>query len=1022
MDERIIRAKLDTLRRRTILTSWPVGPWQVREADYTAESAYEFRGDWRPLQEGETFAALTTVFCRASVACPAATTPTGKLCFHFPGLAGVEGLLRVDGQAYAGLDANHDRVPALASGAHALELEFVSWLRAMCQPDLRGERAVFKGANVIEVDPDVEAAYYDLRFVAEAIPEVTDERRKKRLAAALEEALLAVDLTLAREDFGREVQQARAILAERLAAIQPDPEGGKVCLVGHTHIDTAWLWPLSETVRKCGRTFSTAARLMEQYPDFHFACSQAQLYQYTKERFPELYEQIKGWVATGRWETTGAMWVESDCNVPSGEALIRQMLYGLAFFRDEFGTRPRVCWLPDVFGYPASLPSILAGCGIPYFMTCKLHWQSQNPFPSHLFWWEGTDGARVLAHVPKLLRYYNGTIVPQELRMAWENFKEKGIYDEVMLPFGYGDGGGGVTPEMMEYAAREKRFPGLPATRVTGGEAYFDTVVAQSPDLPAWVGELYLETHRGTYTTQGRTKRANRKSELLLRDAEIWGSWAGLGGQPVEMAPLHQAWERVLLQQFHDILPGSSIGPVYEDNLADLDRAQEAALGVRQAALRALADGAAPAGDLVVFNSLSWSRSDPVEAVVADPGGAFHLRDAHGRSCPVQVLSRGDGQARILFEPYDVPAMGYESYTVRPGAPGTMDGLAARERGLENAALRAEFDDEGNLVRLLDKRCGREVISPEEPANLWQLFQDGPEREAAWNVHDTFEKRQYGWDGPATIRVIESGPVRAALLIERARGDTQASLRVELHKRLPRLDFVADVDWQERQTMLKLAFPVQVRSTEATCEIQFGTVQRPTHRNTTWDQQKFEICAHHWVDLSEGGYGVSLLNDGRFGHDVKGNMLRLTALRGPEYPDPQADLGDHHFVYALYPHAGDWREGGTARRGWELNAPMTAVVSRGSGNGGARSLLEVEGSGVVVTAFKPAEDGDGWVLRLYEAHGGRGPVQVRFAQPPTRAVATNLVEEPEDGLDLAGSALSFEVKPYEIKTFRLWWR
>ncbi len=1021
MDERIIRAKLDTLRRRTVVASWPVGPWEVREADYKPDSRYIYRGDWRPMREGETFVALTTVFCRASVDCPAATTPSGKLYLHFPGMAGVEGLLRVDGRAYAGLDANHDRVPAPDPGAHALELEFVSWLRAMCQPDMLGERAVFKGANVVEVDPDLEAAYYDLRFVAEAIPEVADERRRKRLAAALEEALLAIDLTLEPKDFALEVARARAILAERLAAIQPDPEGGKVCLVGHTHIDTAWLWPLSETVRKCGRTFATAARLMEQYPDFHFACSQAQLYRYTKERFPELYEQIKGWVATGRWETTGAMWVESDCNVPSGEALIRQMLHGLAFFRDEFGTRPRVCWLPDVFGYPASLPSILAGCGIPYFMTCKLHWQSLNPFPYHLFWWEGTDGARVLAHIPKLQRYYNGTIVPQELRVAWENFKEKGIYDEVMLPFGYGDGGGGVTPEMMEYAAREKRFPGLPATRVTGGEAYFDTVMAQSPDLPAWVGELYLETHRGTYTTQGRTKRANRKSELLLRDAEIWGAWASLGGDAIDMSPLRQAWERVLLQQFHDILPGSSIGQVYEDNLADHDRAQEAALAVRQAALHALADRAAPAGALVVFNALSWSRGDPVEAMVGDPGGAFHLRDSRGRSCSVQVLSRGDGQARVLFEPYDVPALGYESYTVQPGAPGDLGGLAVWERGLENGALRAEFGDEGNLVRLLDKRCGREVVSPEEPANLWQLFQDGPEREAAWNVHDTFEKRQYAWDGPATIRVVESGPVRAALLIERARGDTQVSLRIELYKRLARLDFVADVDWQERQTMLKVAFPVQVRSTEATCEIQFGSVQRPTHRNTTWDQQKFEVCAHHWVDLSEGGYGVSLLNDGKFGHDVKDNMLRLTALRGPEYPDPQADLGAHHFVYALYPHAGDWREGGTVRRGWELNVPMTAVRSRGGGGGGARSLLQVEGAGVVVTCFKPADDGDGWVLRLYEAHGGRGPVSVRFAAPPSRALATNLVEEPEATIEVAGSELSFEIKPYEVKTFRLWW-
>lgn len=1020
MDERIIQKKLEILASRAVQQRWPVGPWQVRPAEYTPAGEYIFASDWRPLQPHETFPALQTLFFAAELACPEPTTPKRKLYLDFGDLEGLEGLLRVDGQAYAGLDANHRKVPAPNVGRHALQVECIVWLRAMCQTELRSRRAAFAGASLAEVDADLEAAWYDLRFVAEAIPFVSDERRRGRLAAALEEALLAIDLTLPDEALAEEVRRARTLLAERLAAISPDPEAGQICLVGHTHIDTAWLWPLSETVRKCGRTFATAARWMEQFPDFHFACSQPQLYAYTQGRYPELYAEIKKWVASGRWETAGAMWVESDCNVPSGESLIRQILYGLTFFRQEFGTRPRVCWLPDVFGYPASLPQILVGCGVPYFMTCKLHWQSTNPFPYHLFWWEGLDGSRVLAHIPRLMRYYNGAPTPEQLRFAWDNFREKAVYGEVMLPFGYGDGGGGVTAEMLEYATRAKCFPGLPTTRVSTGEGYFDAVAAAAPELPTWEGELYLETHRGTYTTQSRAKRANRKSELLLRDAEFFGVWANSEGAAILLQPLREAWRRVLLQQFHDILPGSSIGQVYTDNLADHEQAQAAALAVRGASLRWLADHRAPAGALCVFNSLSWARSDPLQAVVADPGGPFHLRDSRGRICPVQLLSRGGGQVHILFEPYNVPPLGVETFTVAEGELGVLDGVTAWERGLENAALRVEFDDEGQIIRLLDKRLGREVIPPGETANVWQLFQDGPEREAAWNVHDTFERRRYAFQEPAIITVVERGPVRAMLRIERAYRDTHFVQQVSLYRRTPRLDFATDVDWRERQTMFKIAFPVAVRSPQATYEVQFGAVQRPTHRNTSWDAVKFEVCAHHWADLSEAGYGVSLLNDCKYGYDVRGHVLRLTALRGPEYPDPEADLGAQHFVYALWPHAGDWRTGETVRRGWELNVPMVAVISQGQGVGGAWSYAQVEGlPSVVVSAIKPAEDGVGTILRLYEAHGGRGEITVTLGSLPHRVTAINLVEEPQGDIATVGGRFRAALKPFEIRTFRV---
>jgi len=1036
VDERIIQRKLSLLQRRAVRKQWRIEPWLVREAKYMPDGAYQYEGDWRPLRPEETFAALQTVFLKAQVEVPAPTTPRGQLYLLLgsrdlmsalaafgvtANISSLEGLLRVDGQSYAGVDANHYRIVAPPPGRHELEIEAISWLRAMCMPELLSQRAAFGGAMLLEVDAELEGAYYDLRFVDEAIPQVKDARRKGLLTAAIEEAMLGIDLTLPDEALVAEARAARELLQTRLQAIQLDPEAGRICLVGHTHIDTAWLWPLAETIRKCGRTFATAVRLMEQFPDFHFACSQAQLYAYTKEHYPELYAEIKQWAKTGRWETAGAMWVESDCNVPAGESLIRQILHGLAFFRQEFGTRPRVCWLPDVFGYPASLPAILRGCDVPYFFTCKLHWQATNPFPHHLFHWEGLDGSRVLAHIPKLQNYYNGNPTPAQLMFGWENYNQKVAYDELMFTFGYGDGGGGMTPEMMEYAHRARCFPGLPATRLDDGEGFFDRVAAQSPDLPTWVGELYLETHRGTYTTQSRTKRANRKSEILLREAEVWGSVAQMEGADADLSPLQDAWQRVLLQQFHDILPGSSIGQVYVDALADHDKAQEAALGVRNAALRWLADRSAPAGTLCVFNSLNWPRRDAVQAIVADPGGPFHLQDSRGRSCPAQVLSRGDGRAQILFEPYDVPPLGMETFVVQPGEPMPLTGVHAWERGLENAMFRVELDDEGQITRFLDKRYGREVIPPGEKGNVWQLFQDGPEREAAWNVHDTFEKRQYPFEEPAAIRVVEEGPVRAALLVERPYRQSRLSWRIALYQRTPRLDFVADVDWAERQTMLKIAFPVLVRSPEASYEIQFGAVQRPTHRNTSWEQAKFEVCAHHWADLSEAGYGVSLLNDSRYGYDIKGNVLRLTALRSPDYPDPQADQGAHHWVYALLPHAGGWQEGDVVARGWELNAPMVALVSAGSGAGRAVSYLTAEGAPVVLSALKPAADGRGWIVRLYEPHGGRGVVRLSFMRPPRRVTETNLVEEDRAEGVCEGRELRVELTPFAIKTFRVEW-
>ena len=1017
MDQRIIRAKLDLLRGRTLKQSWSVEGWQMRTADYLGPGQYREDSGWQPFVTEKGWQAGKTLFLSTRVARPA-DAPLEDLYLEFE-TERMEGLLCVNGRPYAGIDANHARVLLPPDLDFTLEAEFICVIRALSEPELRRERARLHGVRFAWVDRDLEAAYYDLRTAWDASRNIRDERRQQRVNAALEDALLILDLTAPAAEFAQQAAQARLLLQERLGAVLPDPEAGRVFLTGHTHIDTAWLWTLEETIRKTARTFATACRLMERYPDFRFSCSQAQLYEYMRLYFPELYEEVRGWVKSGRWECTGAMWVESDCNVPAGESLIRQVLYGTRFFEQEFGLHPRTCWLPDVFGYPASLPGILKGSGVDYFMTCKLHWQARNPFPAHLFWWEGVDGSRLLAHIPRLRDYYNGTPDGDGLVFAWEHFLQKGIYPEVMLPFGFGDGGGGVTEEMLESAQRLAAFPGLPASRQGVEEDYFTDVQQAAPELPVWVGELYLETHRGTYTTQAAMKRANRKNELLLREAELFGLAANRDGAGIDLDPLRVAWRNLLLLQFHDILPGSSIAEVYQGARLGYAAIAASADQVRSEALAVLAP---PANleQLVVFNSLSWERSDIVTTVVAglaEGAEALAVRDEQGTCVPVQVLVRQPDGLKIAFVPPSIPACGFAAFRLCQDDGLTQTSLRAEPEVMENRFFRLELNAQGEITRLFDKRAGRETIPQGAMANSLQLFQDGPEREAAWNVHATFAKRSYAWDANPRVTVMETGPVRASVRVEKTYRQSRIVQDIILYDQLPRIDFVSHCDWQERQVMLKAAFPLEVRSMSAAFEVQYGVAERATHRNTSWEQEKFEVCAHRWADLSEGNYGVSLLNDCKYGYDVEGNMLRLTLLRGAEYPDPQADRGEHDFTYSLFPHQGDWRQGETVRAAASLNQPLVGTIGAAPA-GGSRSYFSLDGP-AILDAVKPAEDGRGWILRFYEANGGRGMVTLRSHWAVQQVTACNHIEEDGEVVSCSADGFSFTVMPFQIRTFRL---
>lgn len=788
---------------------------------------------------------------------------------------------------------------------------------------------------------------------------------------------------------------------------------------------------------------------MEQYPDYHFVASQPALYQMVREDEPEIYARVKERIAEGRWEPTGAAWVEMDCNISGAEALVRQFLYGKRFFRQELGVDPKVLWLPDVFGYCAALPQVMKGCDVDYFMTTKISWNEYNRLPYDTFRWRGIDGAEVLTHMVTApltpqeqfgstmqpFYTYNAKLTPYDVAGNWTAYRQKDINDELLYLFGYGDGGGGPTATMQETASRLAQLSGFPHVEQSPAEAFFRRLserVWNDPDLPTWVGDLYLEYHRGTYTSQAWIKRANRQAELLYREAELWAAAAGALLDPSAWTDwrreLEVGWHGILFNQFHDILPGSSIGQVYADARVAYHDVFRRGDAVRAAALDTLAGAVVTPGPaLIVFNPAPFAREDPVE--VAAPAGAPlpGPRDEAGRPLTVQRLESDEAGKRLLVD-VSAPPCGYRTIATTPGAAAAVShgDLRIERDVLENRFFRLRLDDRAHIVSLLDKRIDREVIADGERGNQIIAFEDRPLNFDAWDINMYYADKPYPVDDVASWRVVEQGPLRGAVEVVRRYRSSVITQRIVMHANVPRIDFPTRIDWHEHQTLLKAAFPVTVNSPRATFDIQWGNVERPTHWNTSWDWARFETCAHKWIDLSEGDYGVSLLNDCKYGHDVKGHTLRLTLLKSGIFPDPDSDQGLHELSYALLPHLGDWRGGETVRHAYLFNMPAVArLVEAPAGAAPARALppalalIATDRPGLVIETVKPAENGDGLIVRVYDAHNTRGPATLTFGGEIAFAEQANMLEESVGRADYLGQELRFEVRPYGIATFRV---
>lgn len=951
--------------------------------------------------------------------------------------SGFESLLYVNGVPYQGVDTNHHEVfiPQDWAGS-SREFCFRLWSGLEGGGVPVQQEHQFRRAELACLDEAADDLYYTGLATLDTF-KVLDENdpTRQELLQAADRAFLLVDWARPGSDaFYESVRAARDVLREALSGWEKK-HGVTVHCIGHTHIDVAWLWRLTHTREKAARSFSTVLRLMEKYPEYVFLQTQPQLYAYIKEDYPELYAQIKERVKEGRWEAGGAMWLEADCNLPSGESLVRQILYGTRFLREEFGAECTYLWLPDVFGYSWALPQILKKSGIDTFMTTKIGWNQYNRLPHDTFRWRGIDGSEVLTYVvstPPSANHkgwsytYNGFIQPFSVKGIWDMYQDKEINRDLLLAYGYGDGGGGVNREMLEMRRRLESMPGLPNVVTERADFFFEklhkTIDATDRYVHTWDGELYLEYHRGTYTSQAYTKRMNRKLELLYRESEwIQSLYSAVSGtwQSYPDDKLHRGWEIVLRNQFHDIIPGSSIAEVYEDSRLEYAEAERLGREIWQQAARRLAgsDGAASAeGSFrwTVFNSAFFDQTGLVRipAQAAFGEGAWTGTDGSA----LQAERIGDvWQVKVE----DIPAMGCATIVWNPEARTTASGSSPfvyGERSLTTPHYELEWNESGQLTRIYDRESDREVLADGQAGNLLQVFEDKPLNYEAWDIDIFYQEKQRAIEQLEAVELEECGALRAVVRFKWSYMDSTVSQRLIVYADSRRIDFETEVDWHEPKQLLKAAFPVSIRSAEATFDIQFGNVKRPTHWNTGWDYARFETVGHQWADLSERGYGVSLLNDCKYGYDVKDNVLRLTLIKSATHPDPHADLGFHEFTYSLLPHAGDWVDGGTVQEAWALNNPLT--LTEGASAFAGRSLLKLDSSNVMIDAVKKAEDGDGLIVRLHEFTGARGTVRLTSDFPLAGWQETDLMERPIGEMQMQPD-VEFHIQPYEIKTFAL---
>jgi alpha-mannosidase len=950
-------------------------------------------------------------------------------------------LLYLDGKIIQGLDINHREV-ILSKKSKGCE---------KYQADIKVnsgmyDRKVALTAKIVTIDEDTRELYYNIKVPYDTAVQLPDgDYRKLKIIEVLNETINLIDFREPNSKaYNESIKCANNYINEEFYNKICGSSESVASVIGHTHIDVAWLWTVAQTREKVARSFSTVLNLMEQYPEYKFMSSMPQLYKFLKEDYPELYSKVKERVKEGRWEADGAMWVEADCNLASGEGLVRQILYGTKFFREEFGVECSTLWLPDVFGYCAALPQIMKKSDIKYFMSCKMGWNDTNRMPYDTFMWKGIDGSEILTHlvtttyprasVTSYATDYNGQLFPETVMGAWNKYRHKTLSDDVLISFGYGDGGGGPTKEMLENNRRmSKGIPGCPKTEIRTVNEYFNKLeekVKDSNKLPRWVGEMYFEFHRGTYTSMARNKKSNRKCEFGLLNAEQLNTMSLMINNEYPKEELDKHWELVLKNHFHDILPGSCIKEVYDVTKEEYEQTETEIEGLINKAVDTITSKVNLHKDsIVVYNTLSFKRDDIVEVQIPKDMSDILLVDEENNNVEYQMLA-GEAKNKLVFLAEGIPSNGYKSYKImnkndekeisQEIEEGLNEFIISKNR-MSNKFFNINIDEKGTFTSIYDKVNNREVLKENERGNKLLAFEDKPMAFDNWNISMYYKEKMWEVDQVKRIQIIEDGSIRKVLEIEKDFSKSKIIQKIIIYKDIPRIDFDTYVDWKETDVLLKASFPVDINTDKATFDVQFGNVERTTHNNTSWDAAQYEVSAHKWADISEGDYGVSLLNESKYGYDIKGENLNITLLKSGTYPNPEADKEEHSFVYSLYPHKGNWKEAKTNSMALKLNIPVISKYEKAHTGilPEKLSIIDIDCDNVVIEVIKKAEDSNNIIVRMHELYNRRTKVNLNTYYNLKAVIECNLMEKELQQLQHHKNNFTFEIKPYEIKTFKL---
>lgn len=942
--------------------------------------------------------------------------------------SGFESLFYLNDKPYQGVDSNHKEVflPKDINGTR-VELIFRLWTGLEGGGIPREQEHRINRAQLAWLDEKVDDLFYNASVILETIGELDEYSPDKvHLTKILNNAFKLIDWAYpGNEDFYNSLHEASDYLNKEIDKIDKHSVVNVTC-IGHTHIDVAWLWRLKHTREKCARSFSTVLRLMERYPEYIFLQTQPQLYEYVKNDYPELYEAIKQKVKDGNWEVDGGMWLEADCNIPSGESLVRQILVGSRFIKEEFNKDVEYLWLPDVFGYSWALPQILKKSGIDMFMTTKISWNQYNRMPHDTFKWRGIDGSEILTHFittpepwsqPGSWFYtYNGRLTPKTVKGVWDAYTDKGITNDLLVSYGFGDGGGGVNREMLEYRKRLDKMPGLPNVKTGKASEYFrclkEKVEKTDEYVHTWDGELYLEYHRGTYTSQAYTKMMNRKLELLYRETEWLSTVACLTNNDWSLYAnneITKGWKTILRNQFHDIIPGSSITEVYEDAKQEYKEAEDIALDIQNKLEEIYINKDEHTWTIV--NNSNWDRNESIN-IKCDEDGSFYDEDGN-------KLKYQRNKDEYTVEIKNIPALGYKRIILKIDDVQDDNNSVFEycDGKISTPKYNIEWNEYGQLTSIYDKENKREVLAKGERGNVLQMFEDKPMAHEAWDIDIFYQEKMREVKDLQSVELIEDGNIKAVIRFKYKYMNTTISQDMIVYANSNRIDFKTNVDWREKKQLLKVAFVVDIRSTMATYDVQFGNVKRPTHWNTSWDRARFESVAQQWVDLSERNYGVSLLNNCKYGHDIKDNVMRLTLLKSATHPDPVQDQGEQNFTYSLLPHSGDFIDGNTVKHAYELNQPLKSIKGMLKSEV-KKQLFKFNDANILVDAIKKAEDEDMIIIRFHDYSGSRQNVSIDSDYEITGWMETNLMEKPIENLRNENS-INVVVNPYEIKTLMI---